>query len=291
VSREEEEEEASLSNDEEGFKPHSTPGTADDSTILASNNFIRHLDYPEDDDDASGILHMEEPKPDDPTFISDKSFLTPASGDPSTNPAFSQRLLNPDLYGGKTTTKSVAMVNSKIQWNGKRSSFDEFKALLEGHFEGYGASYLVNRKFMDTYAIHGYKVLRFFPCLRIDRATLEQHNVTLFGSIKQICRKGAGRSILRKHEPTRNGMGTWLGFLKWYDNQGSSDVLTIRYDEVIARHYHRKYQGGLEQFAADYEEAYTELEILGEVHTDQARRRRILTNLYDPTNEETKLLV
>ena len=54
-----------------------------------------------------------------------------------------------------------------------------------------------------------------------------------------------------------------------------------------SRPYHRKYSGGLEQFAADYEEAYTELAALGEVHSDQARRRRILTNLYDPDNVET----
>jgi hypothetical protein len=86
-------------------------------------------------------------------------------------------------------------------------------------------------------------------------------------------------------------MGTWLGFIKVYDNQGSSDVLTIRYDKVISRHYHSKYQGGLERFASDCKEAYTELHILGEINTDKARCRRILTNLYDPLNEETKLLV
>jgi hypothetical protein len=78
---------------------------------------------------------MEEPL-DEPTSFLDKSLLTPVSGDPSNNPTYSQWLLNPDLYGGKTNAKSLAMVNSKIQWNGKRSSFDEFKALLEGHFEG-----------------------------------------------------------------------------------------------------------------------------------------------------------
>jgi hypothetical protein len=200
VSRGEEEEGTPLS-----AKPKkATPSMTDNTTILASNNFIRHLDYPADEDDASGILHMEEPS-DEPAPFPDKPFLTPANGDPSNNPAYTQQLLNPDLYGGKTNTKSLAMVNSKIQLNGKRSSFDEFKALLEGHFEGYGASYLVNRKFMDTYALHGYKVLRFFPRLCIDRATLEQHNATLFGSIKQICRKGVGRSILRKHEPWEHG--------------------------------------------------------------------------------------
>jgi hypothetical protein len=172
-----------------GLKPHQMTPSTTDETIPASNLFIRQLDYPEDNDNVSRILHMEEPLDEPGSF---KPFLTPARGDPSNNPANSQRPLNPDLYGAKTNTKSLAMMNSKVQWNGKRSSFDEFKALLEGHFEGYGASYLVNQKFMDTYALHGYKVLHFFPRLHINRATLEQHNATLFGSIKQICRKGVG---------------------------------------------------------------------------------------------------
>jgi hypothetical protein len=125
------------------------------------------------------------------------------------------------------------MINSKVEWNGKQSGFDELKALLEGHFEGHGASYLVNRKFLDVYMEHGYKVLQHFPRVLIDHATLERQNATLYGSIKQICRKGAGRPILRKYERTRDGMATWIGFLKWYDNKGSSDLLTIHYDEVI----------------------------------------------------------
>jgi hypothetical protein len=41
------------------------------------------------------------------------------------------------------------MINSKIEWNGKPSSFDELKGLIEGHFEGNGASYLVHHCFLD----------------------------------------------------------------------------------------------------------------------------------------------
>lgn len=63
------------------------------------------------------------------------------------------------MYGAKPPARQLAMINSKVEWNGKRSSFDELKALLEGHFEGHGASYLVNRSFLDVYVTHGYKVL------------------------------------------------------------------------------------------------------------------------------------
>jgi hypothetical protein len=52
-----------------------------------------------------------------------------------------------------------------------------------------------------------------------------------------------------------------------------------------------KYPGGLEQFAADYEEAYSELAVIRETHSDMVKWWKILMNLYDPSNPETKILV
>jgi hypothetical protein len=72
---------------------------------------------------------------------------------------------------------------------------------------------------------------------------------------------------------------------------GSNDVMTIYYDEIISHPFLCKYPGSLEQFAADYEEVYSELAVIGETHSDMAKRRKILTNLYDPGNPETKILV
>lgn len=86
-------------------------------------------------------------------------------------------------------------------------------------------------------------------------------------------------------------MGTWLDFPKRYDNMGSSDVMMIHYDEVISRPFHCTYLGGLEQYATDCEEAYTELAVIGELHSDSAKQRTILMNLYDPSSPETKILV
>jgi hypothetical protein len=221
----------------------------------------------------------------------DDTILSPGLGNPAVDPEHINRIQNPVSYGPTQKTKQLTMINSKVQWNGKRSSFDELKRLIEGHFEGYGASYLVNRKFLDVYEMHGYKVLKFFPRVRMKCEDLEKQNATLYGSLKQICRKGAARAIIRKHERKRDGMCTWLDLLKRYDNMGSNDVMTIYYDEIISRPFHRKYPGGLEQFASDYEDAYSELAVIGETHSDMAKRRKILTNLYDPSNPETKILV
>ena len=97
------------------------------------------------------------------------------------------------------------MISSKFQWNGKRNSFDKVKRLVEGHFEGYGGAYLVSRKFIKIYLEHGYKVLRFFPRIRIGHEDLEKQNGTLYGSLKQICWKVQHRPFFG--DMNRKGMG------------------------------------------------------------------------------------
>jgi hypothetical protein len=253
--------------------------------------FLRKLDYA--DDEPADLLHMVTPTKEEleSPMRPEATFLTPAHGSPATDPAYKSRLQNPDMYGAIAKTKQLPMISSKFQWNGKRNTFDEVKRLVEGHFEGYGGAYLVNRKFITVYIEHGYKVLRFFPRIRLGHEDLEKQNGTLYGSLKQICRKGAASAILRRHEQKRDGMRTWYELLTRFDNMGSNDVMTIYYDEVISRPYHQKYPGGLEQFAADYEEAYTELAVIGETHTDTEKRRKLLTNLYDPSDPETRILV
>ena len=117
----------------------------------------------------------------------------------------------------------------------------------------------MSQKFIKVYYIeHVFKVLQFFPCIRIRINHLEKQNGTLYGSLKQICQKSAGLVILQKHEVQCDGMRTWIEFLDHYDNMGSNNIMTIYfYDKVISCPYHWKYPGGLEQFATNYEEAYT----------------------------------
>jgi hypothetical protein len=257
----------------------------------STEGFLRKLDY--SDEEPADLLHMVTPTKEEleTPMRTEATLLTPGHGSPATDSAYNNRLQNPDAYGPIVKTKQLPMISSKFQWNGKRNSFDEVKRLVEGHFEGYGSAYLVSRKFIKIYLEHGYKVLRFFPRIRIGHEDLEKQNGTLYGSLKQICRKGAASAILRRHEQKRDGMSTWSELLARFNNMGSNDVMTIYYDEVISRPYHRKYPGGLEQFAADYEEAYTELAVIGETHTDTEKRRKLLTNLYDPSDPETRILV
>ena len=49
---------------------------------------------------------------------------------------------------------------------------------------------------------------------------------------------------------------------------GSADVKTLHYEAMLNQTYSSKYPGGLEQYALDYEEAFTELEAIRETYID-----------------------
>jgi hypothetical protein len=246
------------------------PGT----TGTPGKSFTRQLDYPDDDEDNDGLLFMASPTqvelddPFDPNnpFDPNKHLLTPSQGSPQMDPTYTNGLQNLDSYGLILTSKTLAMIDNKIEWNGKCSSFDE------GHFEGNGASYLIHHHFLEKYELHGYKVLRFFPHVRLRPEELEKQNGPLYGSLKQICCKGAAMDLIWNYEQKRDGMLTWLDLFKQYNNMRSNNVMTIHYDAVLAWPFHHKYPGGLEQFVADYEEAYSELTGIGEHHPNLALR-------------------
>lgn len=44
--------------------------------------------------------------------------LTPGRGSPETDPAYTNRLKNPDFYGHGGGAKPLAMISSKVQWGG-----------------------------------------------------------------------------------------------------------------------------------------------------------------------------
>ena len=94
----------------------------------------------------------------------------------------------------------------------------------------------------------------------------------MYGSLKLICRSKAAKAIIKCYELQCNSMHTWNDFLKRYDNMGSADVKTLHYEAMLNQTYSSKYVGGLEQYALDYEEAFTELEAIGETYTDAQKK-------------------
>ena len=71
---------------------------------------------------------------------------------------------------------------------------------------------------------------------------------------------------------------------------GSADVKALHYEVMLTKNYTYKYPGGLEQYALDYEEAFTKLESIGEIYTNAQQKRKILFNLFD-TTLETQVII
>ena len=71
---------------------------------------------------------------------------------------------------------------------------------------------------------------------------------------------------------------------------GSADVKTLHYEAMLTKNYNSKYPGGLKQYALDYEEAFTELESIGENYTNAQKKCQILFNLFD-TTLETQVII
>ena len=92
------------------------------------------------------------------------------------------------------------MISMKIKWNGQCESFDELKAVMEGHFNGCGASHLVHPDFIATYLAQGYRTPLWYPDLKITPVIPEKQNCALYGSLKQICRSKAAQAIMKRHE-------------------------------------------------------------------------------------------
>ena len=85
----------------------------------------------------------------------------------------------------------------KVKWNGRCETFNELKAIVEGHFDGYGATHLVHPEFIMTYLQHGYKTPLWYPDLKLTPISLEKQNCALYGSLKQICQSKAVQAIIK----------------------------------------------------------------------------------------------
>jgi hypothetical protein len=207
-----------LCGDGSALSARGNDGTVAFTNVTSSTDpstFRWRLHYPaNDDDDNDDILFhmvMLTKVELDSQLDGEEMILSPGLGNSSTDPDHTNHLQNPISYGPSPKVKQLAMINSKIKWNGKQLSFDELNRLIEGRFEDYGMSHLVNWKFLDVFDQHGYKVLKFFPRVCLKSEDLEKQNGALYWSLKQICQKGA--AIIHRHEQKQDGMQTWLDLL------------------------------------------------------------------------------
>jgi hypothetical protein len=78
----------------------------------------------------------------------------------------------------------------------------------------------------------------------------------------------------------QDGIRSWYQLVNQYETDGNKNVRIKKLENVITTVFHRHYKGGLFKWVQDYEDAFTELAILGQAtwNDDDIRKRRLVQN-------------
>jgi hypothetical protein len=78
----------------------------------------------------------------------------------------------------------------------------------------------------------------------------------------------------------QDGIRSWYQLVNQYETDGNKNVRIKKLENVITTVFHRHYKGGLFKWIHDYEDAFTELVILGQVtwNDDNIKKRCLVQN-------------
>jgi hypothetical protein len=86
----------------------------------------------------------------------------------------------------------------------------------------------------------------------------------LYGALLSACQTGVGRRILMENRDKQDGIRSWCQLVQQYEIDGNRNVRIKRLESIINTVFHRNYRGGLVKWIQDYEDALTELALLGQ---------------------------
>jgi hypothetical protein len=97
----------------------------------------------------------------------------------------------------------------------------------------------------------------------------------LYGALLSACQGGVGRRILMEKRVKKYGIRSWYQLVNQYETEINRNVRIKKLENFINTVYHRHYRGGLFKWIQDYEDAFTELVLLGEkVWDDDGSKKR-----------------
>jgi hypothetical protein len=171
----------------------------------------------------------------------------------------------------KTRTRTMLDVNderrqvlpSKVIWDGTIDRFEVFKNNVEGHYGQNGAGYLFDSSFQVAYLEMDVDCYVDFLDEVPSASQIKKDVRALCGALLSACQSGVGRRILMENRHKQDGIRSWCQLLQQYETDGNRNVRIKRLESVINTVFHRNYRGGLVKWIQDYEDAFTELALLG----------------------------
>ena len=172
----------------------------------------------------------------------------------------------------------------RIQWDGTRRGFSDYRVAIEGFYTQWFSSYLVDARFHELYRKHGPGKVIDHPDLprnfKITRPQLEEAKVHMYGAIKQSTGKSnTAKKFLTRHQNELDGLKVWIDLLRYLDHKGTKDVLESRLVRMTSRLYTSNYPGGLAKYVDDLDEAFSGLEELGNGYTSRQKTHCLINNL------------
>ena len=196
------------------------------------------------------------------------------------------RALTPD-------TKEVkrASLPASVKFHGDISKFDEFWNAVEGHYRQQQASYLFDNNFVEMFAKYGADC--YINVSGITSANQIIRDVeALYGAIQTSCQKGVAKSILMKHQRDSNGVAAWQDMIEEFGSDGDKESRLDSLEKLVNTPFSKSYKGGLEAWVRDYENAFAEMELLGETSYSQdvTKKRKIIQNCVSRDSKDAMML-
>jgi hypothetical protein len=183
----------------------------------------------------------------------------------------------------KETTRTMSAVNdemrqvlpSKVIWDRTINRFEVSKNNDEGHYGQIGAGYLFDSIFQEAYLERGVDCYVDFLDEVPSTSQIKKDAHAFYGALLSACQSGVGRRILMEDRDKQDGIRSWCQLIQPYETDGNRNVRIKRLENVINTVFHRNYRGGLVKWIQQYEDAFTELALLGQKtwNDDEIKKR------------------
>jgi hypothetical protein len=186
----------------------------------------------------------------------------------------------------KERTREISSLNderhkvlvSKVIRDGTIDHFEVFRNNVEGHYEQIGAGYSFDSSFQKAYLDRGDDCYVDFLDEVPSASQIKKDARTLYSSLLSACQSGVGRRILMENRDIQDDICACCELVKQYETDGNRNVKIKRLESVINTFFNRNYRGGLNEWIQDFEDAFTELALLGQkTWNDDEIKKRLFT--------------
>ena len=181
--------------------------------------------------------------------------------------------------------KSRSAFSMKIRWDGKRSTFESYKDLIEAWLLQAGAGYLINPDFLAKYNTYGtdyFLSTEFWDLYGINVRQADYDRKYLFGILKATNR-GREDQFLEKFKLSQDGIKTWQGFQKVYSQMtgGAKDLKLEQLEDAISVKYHSQDISHMIEYLDNFEKQMQQIDTLteGTGYSEMQKRRKLISNL------------